>query len=56
MAGPKSQWFNIYYFIIIFLCVMAGVFIWFLFSLKIASLNSQDENSRQEKEKIQQVK
>jgi len=56
MAGKKNQWFNIYYLIIILLCLMLGLFIWFLFSLKISALESQNEKGDHKDKKTSTAK
>lgn len=56
MADKKHQWFNIYYFIIILICLMVGLFIWFLFSLRISSLESQDRDGGVNEKKVSSIK
>jgi ACR3 family arsenite efflux pump ArsB len=47
--SKRIKWFNKYYIIIIILCIMAGLFIWFSFRVILSELEQKKDEAYKKK-------
>ncbi len=49
MIGKRKKWFNVYYVIIVILCLLIGMFIWFSFKATLSDLEQKKEDAYKKK-------